>query len=65
MKKLVSAIFIVSISLPLQAQEVYSINVNRVCSTIVGIPYASDNFSDEEWRQFQECVSFMKSYQQY
>lgn len=65
MKKIISAIFVFSISLPLQAQEVYSINVNRVCSTLVGIPYASDNFSEGEWKQFQECVSFMKSYQQY
>ena len=28
------------------AQEVYPINVNKLCAAIVGIPYASDNFSD-------------------
>lgn len=29
--------------------------VNRVCAYIVGIPYASDNFSDEEWERFKLC----------
>lgn len=42
------------------AQEVYSINVNRLCSAIVGIPYASDNFSDKEWEEFKECLEFVK-----
>jgi len=26
------------------------------CAAEVGIPYASDNFSDGEWAQFQQCV---------
>jgi hypothetical protein len=26
------------------------------CAADVGIPYASDNFTDLEWKQFQECV---------
>ena len=30
-------------------------HVNRVCSFIVGIPYASDNFTDEEWERFKVC----------
>jgi hypothetical protein len=29
--------------------------VNKQCSYIVGIPYASDNFSDDEWKRFQLC----------
>lgn len=29
--------------------------VNRVCSYMVGIPYASDNFTDEEWERFVYC----------
>ena len=29
--------------------------VNRQCSAIVGIPYASDNFTDEEWNRFLLC----------
>jgi len=30
-------------------------NVNKFCAYVVGIPYASDNFSDEEWVRFQYC----------
>jgi hypothetical protein len=48
---------------PVSAQEVYSININRVCAAIVQIPYASDNFTDEEWEQFKTCLSFMKQYE--
>jgi hypothetical protein len=48
---------------PVSAQEVYSININRVCAAIVQIPYASDNFTDEEWEQFKTCVKFMKQYE--
>ncbi len=29
--------------------------VNRQCSYIVGIPYASDNFNDDEWNRFKLC----------
>jgi hypothetical protein len=49
--------------LPVSAQEVYKININRVCAAIVQIPYASDNFIDEEWDQFKTCVKFMKQYE--
>jgi hypothetical protein len=48
---------------PVSAQEVYSININRVCAAIVQIPYASDNFTDEEWEQFKTCLKFMKQYE--
>jgi hypothetical protein len=44
------------------AQEVYRINANRVCASIVGIPYASDNFTDLEWQQFKDCLDFMKQF---
>lgn len=30
-------------------------DINKVCSYIVGIPYASDNFDDSEWKRFQLC----------
>jgi hypothetical protein len=46
------------------AQEVYKININRVCAAIVQIPYASDNFTDEEWEQFKTCLKFMKQYEE-
>ena len=45
------------------AQEVYPINVNKLCAAIVGIPYASDNFSDKEWQKFNVCVKNVKKYQ--
>lgn len=30
-------------------------NVNQFCAHVVGIPYASDNFTDEEWKRFEYC----------
>jgi hypothetical protein len=35
----------------IQKQE----DVNQVCAYLVGIPYASDNFSDSEWTRFKHC----------
>jgi hypothetical protein len=29
--------------------------INRFCAYVVGIPYASDNFTDEEWERFKFC----------
>jgi hypothetical protein len=49
---------------PVSAQEVYSININRVCAAIVQIPYASDNFTDKEWEQFKTCLKFMRQYEE-
>lgn len=34
--------------------------INRQCSYIVGIPYASDNFSDEEWERFKLCRQLIR-----
>lgn len=62
MKKLLLLTLIFFSVSPASAQELYRININRACAAIVGIPYASDNFSDEEWEQFKECLSFMKNY---
>ena len=33
--------------------------VNRMCAARVGIPYASDNFTEQEWQQFQLCRDIM------
>jgi hypothetical protein len=46
------------------AQEVYRINVNRVCASIVSIPYASDNFTDKEWEDFKTCLRFMRQFEE-
>jgi len=45
-----------------EEREVYPININKACASIVRIPYASDNFSDEEWKQFVNCRRFIKQY---
>jgi hypothetical protein len=36
---------------PLHASE----EVNKFCAEVVGIPYASGAFSDEEWDRFVYC----------
>jgi hypothetical protein len=58
MKKLIA--LLVFIPTTAFSQEVYPINVNRLCAAIVGIPYASDNFTDKEWEEFKECLEFVK-----
>ena len=45
-----------------KADEVYSINVNKLCAKVANIPYASDGFSDEEWKKFEDCKAFIQSY---
>lgn len=47
---------------PVSAQEIYSININRLCASIVNIPYASDNFTDLEWQQFKNCLDYVKKF---
>ena len=64
MKKLLLLPFILLSTLPVSAQEVYLININRACAAIVNIPYASDNFTDEEWEQFKRCLVFMRQFRE-
>lgn len=33
---------------------------NKFCAYVVGIPYASDNFTDEEWNRFVYCRESLK-----
>ena len=33
----------------------HSEQVNKFCSYLVGIPYASDNFTNNEWERFVVC----------
>ena len=58
MKKLLLSLILLAAT-PVQAQEYATINVNRVCAAIVGIPYASDDFSDAEFQKFKNCVKFI------
>ncbi len=63
MKKLLAIPFLIACATPASANEMMiTVNVNRVCASIVQIPYASDNFSDAEWKQFQKCVQFMRQF---
>jgi hypothetical protein len=51
------------IMLPMGAKaEMITVNVNRVCAAIVGIPYASDNFTDAEWEDFKECRDYLRRF---
>ena len=36
----------------------------KYCADVVGIPYASDNFTDKEWQQFQRCMRFFERHQE-
>lgn len=57
MKKLLP-LFVLLFSTPTFAstKEVVTFNANKACAEIVGIPYASDNFNDEEWIKFKKCL---------
>lgn len=61
MKKLLLPLILLAAT-PVQAQEYATINVNRVCAAIVGIPYASDNFTDAEFQKFKNCVKFIERF---
>jgi hypothetical protein len=62
MKTILSILVIpFTIAFPAQA-EMITINVNRVCAAIVNIPYASDDFSDEEWEQFKNCLIYLQKF---
>ena len=48
---------------PASANEMMiTVNVNRVCAAIVGIPYASDNFSDSQFQKFKKCLRFVRQF---
>ncbi len=60
MKALLAAAIILA---PFTARaEMVTINLNRVCAAIVGIPYASDNFTDAEWEDFKECRDYLRRF---
>jgi hypothetical protein len=43
------------------ASSNHSEDVNKFCAKVVGIPYASDNFNDEEWNRFVYCRETLKT----
>jgi hypothetical protein len=34
--------------------------INKFCAYVVGIPYASDNFTNPEWERFVYCREHLK-----
>ena len=44
-------LFLTSVS-KAQSQEQI---ISQFCARVVGIPYQSDNFTDEEWERFKYC----------
>lgn len=47
---------------PSAKAETVTVNADKLCSVVVGIPYASDNFSDKEWQNFLQCKDFLRSF---
>jgi hypothetical protein len=63
MKQLIIATLFALAPVSAQANDMMIyINVNRLCAAIVDIPYASDNFSDEEWEKFKGCVKYVRQF---
>jgi hypothetical protein len=63
MKQLIIATLFALAPVSAQANDMMIyINVNRLCAAIVNIPYASDNFTDQEWQQFQDCVKYVRQF---
>jgi hypothetical protein len=34
--------------------------INKFCAYVVGIPYASDDFTNEQWNRFVYCKNHLK-----
>ena len=63
MKKLIPLLAILPFSTPAFANDMMiRINVNRVCASIVNIPYASDNFTDKEFEKWKKCVAYIRRF---
>lgn len=57
---LFASLLIMTPTVALANDEIVTFNANKACAALVGIPYASDNFSDQEWEKFKRCVNTMK-----
>ena len=49
---------VAALNLPISEYQSMSVPVPvaKYCAKLVGIPYASDNFSPQEWERFTDCV---------
>lgn len=60
---LVGMLSVIAITLPSHAttaieKSTVTFNPRPICADMVGIPRNSDNFTDEEWKMFQDCVNY-------
>jgi hypothetical protein len=62
MKNLIPFLIILFATPTFANDMMVTVNVNRLCAAIVGIPYASDNFTDAEWEQFKRCLQFVRQF---
>ena len=61
--KAIIPILVIPFATPAFANDMMiRINVNRVCASIVNIPYASDNFSDKEFEKWKKCVAYIRQF---
>ena len=49
---------VAALNLPISEYQSVSVPVPvaKYCAKLVGIPYASDNFSPQEWERFKDCT---------
>ena len=38
----------------------HSEDINKFCAYVVGIPYASDQYTDDQWNRFTFCREHLK-----
>lgn len=61
--KVIIPLLVIPFATPAFANDMMiRINVNRVCASIVNIPYASDNFSDKEFEKWKKCVAYIRQF---
>lgn len=56
---IIASTFLFATPVLAQTKEVVTFNANKACAELVGIPYASDNFTEEEWLSFKHCLRVM------
>jgi len=62
MKKLIPLLILPFASPAFANDMMIRINANRVCASIVNIPYASDIFSDKEFERWKKCVAYIRRF---
>ena len=52
---MITLLAVVMLQVPTQDYAI-PVPIAKYCAKVVGIPYASDNFSEQEWKRFTKCV---------